>query len=65
MFAHLTLDGNSEYVAGMKKVGVFREKKIGFVDVPKYLQQIEIPDFLYMCAPWSEFQSNISTMRTN
>ena len=27
MFAHLTLDGNSEYVAGMKKVGVFREKK--------------------------------------
>ena len=39
--------------------------KIGFIDsldVTECLQQIEIPDLLNMCAPYSELPSYISTM---
>ena len=47
-------DGSSEHVAHVWcKIGILREKKIGFdfsFDVTKCLQQIGMPDLLYMCA---------------
>ena len=57
--------GSSEYVAPIwSEIGLSRTKlylKTSF-DVTKCLQQIEIPDLHYMCAPCSELPSNISTM---
>ena len=49
----------------MKENRSFPKKILGFdltVDVTKRLQQIEIPDLLYVNAPCSELPSNIRTM---
>ena len=58
-------DGNSEHVAHIRRgKGIFH-KKNGFDDsfkVPKYLQQIKIPDLFHKCAPFSEVPSYTSTM---
>ena len=64
----LILDGNLEHVTNAhawRKIGFFREKKIGYVtvlDLIKGLKQIKYHRLLLTCAFISKLLSNMSTM---